>query len=57
MPLSDRSDLSDKILLRNLAYTMQIGRDAMEERLGLIVTSIEELQEKLKGFLEELPSK
>lgn len=38
--------------IQNLAYTLQVGREAMDERLGLIVTSIKELQEKLKGFLD-----
>jgi len=38
--------------LGNIAYTLQVGREAMEERLGLLATSIQELQEKLQGFLE-----
>lgn len=38
--------------LADMAYTLQIGREAMEERLGLIVLSIKELQEKLRGFVE-----
>ncbi|MCC5466705.1 SDR family NAD(P)-dependent oxidoreductase [Pelosinus sp. Bkl1] len=38
--------------LADIAYTLQVGREAMEERLGLIVGSIKELTEKLKGFLE-----
>ncbi len=38
--------------LFDLAYTLQVGREAMEERLGLIVNSIEELEEKLNKFLE-----
>ncbi|TCS93645.1 non-ribosomal peptide synthetase [Hazenella coriacea] len=44
-PYSDR-DLTD------LAYTLQVGRDAMEERLGIIVGSIKNLKEKLKSFVE-----
>jgi polyketide synthase PksN len=40
------SDLAD------MAYTLQVGREAMEERLGLIVGSIKELEEKLQGFVE-----
>ena len=39
------------INLRDLGYTLQVGREAMEERLGIIVVSIEELAEKLQGFL------
>jgi acyl transferase domain-containing protein/surfactin synthase thioesterase subunit/acyl carrier protein len=38
--------------LANLAYTLQVGRDAMEERLAVIVGSIDELNEKLKSFVE-----
>nr|DAC82026.1 TPA_exp: polyketide synthase [Kiritimatiellota bacterium] len=38
--------------LHEVAYTLQVGREAMEERLGLIVESVDELIEKLKGFLE-----
>ena len=38
--------------LSNMAYTLQIGREAMEERLGLITGSMRELSEKLLGFLE-----
>ena len=38
--------------LYDLAYTLQVGREAMQERLGLIVRSIEKLKEKLQGFME-----
>ena len=38
--------------LSNLAYTLQVGREAMEERLGLIVGSTKELAEKLQGFVD-----
>ena len=38
--------------LSNLAYTLQVGREAMEERLAMIVESSEELEEKLREFLE-----
>ncbi|MCP5005747.1 MAG: SDR family NAD(P)-dependent oxidoreductase, partial [Planctomycetes bacterium] len=37
--------------LQSLAYTLQAGREAMEERLGFIVTSIKELEEKLEAYL------
>ncbi|MGE7057617.1 ketoacyl-synthetase C-terminal extension domain-containing protein, partial [Paenibacillus glucanolyticus] len=43
--LSD-SDLPD------VAYTLQIGREAMEERITLVVDSIQELQTKLMRYLE-----
>jgi amino acid adenylation domain-containing protein len=34
-----------------IAYTLQVGRDALEYRLGMVVHSTQELQEKLKRFL------
>nr|AVI26424.1 polyketide synthase [Candidatus Entotheonella serta] len=38
--------------LEDIAYTLQTGREAMEERLALIVGSLEELEEKLHAFVE-----
>lgn len=38
--------------LRDMAYTLQVGRDAMEERLALLASSLRELEEKLKAWLE-----
>ncbi len=38
--------------IRDLAYTLQVGRDAMEERLALLVHSLDELTAKLGQFLE-----
>ena len=38
--------------LHEVTYTLQVGREAMEERLAVMVRSLEELQEKLKRFLE-----
>ncbi|HEX2925758.1 MAG TPA: beta-ketoacyl synthase N-terminal-like domain-containing protein, partial [Ruminiclostridium sp.] len=43
--------ISDSDLI-NIAYTLQIGREAMEERLAVIVSTIGELVEKLKSFIE-----
>lgn len=45
-----KSGYSDKDLKR-IAYTMQTGRTAYEERLAVIVSSLQELKEKLKAFL------
>lgn len=45
---------SQSILSRDLtdiAYTLQEGRDAMEERLGIIAVSAEDLLEKLNLFI------
>ena len=35
-----------------MAYTLQVGREAMEERLGMIVSSVEQLAEKLEAYIE-----
>jgi glyoxylase-like metal-dependent hydrolase (beta-lactamase superfamily II)/acyl carrier protein len=40
-------------LLTNVAYTLQVGREAMEERLALQVSSFAELEEKLRTYLQE----
>lgn len=46
----DASQLLDSDLL-DLAYTLQVGRDAMKVRLGTIVSSISELRFKLRSHL------
>ncbi|MGN6152105.1 MAG: SDR family NAD(P)-dependent oxidoreductase [Lysobacteraceae bacterium] len=38
--------------LADIAYTLQIGRDAMSERMGLIVDSTEALVERLQAFVD-----
>jgi polyketide synthase PksN len=38
--------------LADVAYTLQVGRQAMAERLGLSAATPEELREKLRGFLD-----
>jgi polyketide synthase PksN len=40
-------------VLSNIAYTLQVGREAMDERLALVVESVEQLQDKLQAFLQE----
>ncbi|HYK03298.1 MAG TPA: SDR family NAD(P)-dependent oxidoreductase [Thermoanaerobaculia bacterium] len=42
---------SQPVDLAGVAYTLQVGRDAMEERLGFIVSSMEQLAEKLSAYL------
>ncbi|MGI6668749.1 MAG: SDR family NAD(P)-dependent oxidoreductase [Acetivibrionales bacterium] len=39
--------------LGNIAYTLQTGREAMEERLALVVKSIDDLTDKLERFAGE----
>jgi amino acid adenylation domain-containing protein len=40
--------------LSDIAYTLQVGREAMEERLAMIVSSMAELKEKLKNFSDPI---
>ncbi|WP_394832292.1 SDR family NAD(P)-dependent oxidoreductase [Pendulispora rubella] len=49
-----RSDmgLGSKTSLEDLAYTLQVGRDAMDVRLGVVVHSKPELAQKLEEFIE-----
>ncbi|MEM7397260.1 MAG: ketoacyl-synthetase C-terminal extension domain-containing protein, partial [Verrucomicrobiota bacterium] len=46
--LTDRSDLN----LHDIAFTLQTGREAMEERLAMVVNSVEELTGKLAQWIE-----
>jgi acyl transferase domain-containing protein len=39
--------------LASIAYTLLVGREAMEERAGFVVSSIDELVEKLEAYLHE----
>ncbi len=39
--------------LANLAYTLQVGREAMDARAGFIASSMRELEEKLDAFLAQ----
>lgn len=39
--------------LADLAYTLQIGRDVMDARLGLIVDSVEQLTAKLRAYVAD----
>jgi len=38
--------------LVGMSYTLQIGREAMEERLGFMVKSVDELVSKLNSFID-----
>ncbi|TMC16231.1 MAG: hypothetical protein E6J34_20345, partial [Chloroflexi bacterium] len=39
--------------LDDLAYTLQVGREAMEERLAMLVGSLQELEEKLHRYVSD----
>jgi len=47
--ISAKEDRKSTLNLSGITYTSQIGREPMEERLALIVRSVEELNEKLKA--------
>jgi acyl transferase domain-containing protein len=42
---------SEPIDLTAVAYTLQVGRDALEERLSFVVSSSDQLAEKLSAYL------
>jgi polyketide synthase PksN len=50
--LDDISSKEIDVSIRDLAYTLQIGRDEMTERLAIVVASIDTLKEKLELFME-----
>ena len=37
--------------LIEMAYTLQVGREAMDERLGVLASSVEQLAEKLEAYV------
>ncbi|MEE7626363.1 SDR family NAD(P)-dependent oxidoreductase [Methylobacter sp. Wu8] len=41
----------DELELADLAYTLQVGREQMDERLALVAHSLPQLQEKLKAYI------
>ncbi|WP_437581603.1 SDR family NAD(P)-dependent oxidoreductase [Sorangium sp. So ce887] len=41
--------------LVDIAYTLQVGREEMEERLALVASSLREVEKKLDGFLQGRP--
>ncbi|MDR3060288.1 MAG: SDR family NAD(P)-dependent oxidoreductase, partial [Prevotella sp.] len=43
---------SSSIDLLRMSYTLQVGRESMDERLGFLVSSVFELQEKLVKFID-----
>src|SRR5262249_40097422 len=38
--------------LRDLAYTLQVGREGMDERLGVLASTLEELVGKLREYVK-----
>lgn len=48
---ADRSSVFCDAELKNIAYTLQVGRDSYNYRLGMIVNSVDELKDKLAAFV------
>ncbi|MBF0451643.1 MAG: SDR family NAD(P)-dependent oxidoreductase, partial [Candidatus Magnetomorum sp.] len=42
-----------KISIVDMAYTLQIGRESMEERAAIVVSNIDELTYKLSSFIQQ----
>jgi acyl transferase domain-containing protein len=48
-------DAQPGVALDELAYTLQVGREAMEERLAVVVDSVQQLQARLQAQLRGEP--
>ena len=46
-------ETNHKVNIHDLAYTLQVGREAMEHRLGIMVNFTSELKEKLTNYIKE----
>ncbi|MBF0452843.1 MAG: SDR family NAD(P)-dependent oxidoreductase, partial [Candidatus Magnetomorum sp.] len=40
-------------LIKDMAYSLQIGRESMEERLAIVVSSMDDLTDKLSCFIQK----
>ncbi|HEU4887108.1 MAG TPA: beta-ketoacyl synthase N-terminal-like domain-containing protein, partial [Thermoanaerobaculia bacterium] len=47
---------ADTIDLTAMSYTLQLGREPMEERLGLIVTTVDQMLTKLESYVAGEPA-
>ncbi len=52
LTIIQNKEITDKDLT-NVAFTLQVGREAMEQRLAILVHSMAELEKKLSRFLAE----
>ena len=54
----DEKTLLENTSLSDIAYTLQVGRESMEERIGIVAATIEDLISKLrKGYNGEFDNK
>src|SRR5260370_29803546 len=49
---SQGSNLLHRHSLVELAYTLQVGRDPMDERLAFVASGFRDIEEKVSAFLE-----
>ena len=47
---ANQMEINPMLSLRDIAYTLQMGREAMEERVAFIVNNISELKDKLYAY-------
>ncbi|CAB3765827.1 1,4-dihydroxy-2-naphthoyl-CoA synthase [Paraburkholderia humisilvae] len=45
-------DPASSVSLASVAYTLQVGREAMAERVGVLANSLETLRERLQAFVD-----
>ncbi|MCP4135876.1 MAG: SDR family NAD(P)-dependent oxidoreductase [bacterium] len=50
--LVERRERGETLSLADAAYTLQVGRESMEERLAMVVSSVDELIEKMERCLD-----
>jgi acyl transferase domain-containing protein/acyl carrier protein len=49
-PEKTEEEVDEAVKLEAIAYTLQVGRDSLQERLGFMVSSLDELRDMLDGF-------
>ena len=49
------SGARDTVDLVAMAYTLQVGREAMDERLGFVVSSVAQLTDRLQAYVAGAP--
>jgi len=49
--IREEKERGREIDLEAMAYTLQVGREGMGERVGMVVRSVGELEEKLAGYV------
>jgi acyl transferase domain-containing protein/enoyl-CoA hydratase/carnithine racemase len=50
-----RSHDTAQLDLHRIAHTLQVGREAMNERIALVASTVGELEDKLQGLIDQKP--